>query len=141
MFLRLIIYEWSLSKSLWSILNCSLETCPDLSCYLYKHIQIVLSQHHTDRQQLESLTIWNWNHKRKTYFWITGSMVAHWYVICFRIWRSLAQTSITTKNWWNKKWCRIFEILNIHHILCVYLYLGTMVSWVYWTLLVKLLVL
>ena len=39
------------------------------------------------------------------------------------------QTSIETKKLSNKIWCRIFEFQNIHHIVCVYLWLETMHRW------------
>ena len=47
-----------------------------------------------------------------------GSRVAHWYVICLRIWRSLVQTLIKTKIVPNYKLCSIFEIQN--YFLCIF---------------------
>ena len=77
-------------------------------------------------------------------FWVTfiarlGSTVAHWYVIRIRIWKSLVQTSLKTKNYWI--WIDAGSLrFKIYTMLFVYihgqrpLFLGYIHCMVIWTL-------
>ena len=65
---------------------------------------------------------WNYNYN---YFYFSNILGKHGGTIYnighnFRIWRSLAQTWIKTRNLSNYKWCRIFEIHNRHCIVCIF---------------------